>query len=295
MQWSLSEFLNLLELRGQTWCFVELDSASGFSIPHNDAIYFYAALEGTAHIAGLAGESLKLRAGHIVMILSGEAHAIRARKQCATNGLDFLISGEYADTPPILTVGKGRRAMRLLAGRLKVRWPGGQHPRSFPSVLTLRASEGIVNFPMLLDKSHGSGAMAVFTRAATLLFVSTFRDHPQCRSAFQEFSRQDPISRALQYIQVHPFTPWTVGMLAHQVGLGRSSFATRFAQVVGRTPMKFLLEERMKHAALFLEKSDMKIAEIGKRVGYDSEAAFARRFRAYFGIAPGELRKRSRE
>jgi AraC-like DNA-binding protein len=51
----------------------------------------------------------------------------------------------------------------------------------------------------------------------------------------------------------------------------------------------------MKHAAVFLEKSDMKIAEIGKRVGYDSEAAFSRRFRSYFGVPPGELRRRHRE
>lgn len=295
MRWSSSEFLNLVELRSQTWCFVGLGPASGFCIPHNEAIYFYTVLEGTGHIAGVADETLELSAGDIVMVLSGEAHAFRNHKKGITEPLEFLRSGEYADAPPTFTLGQGRPATRLLASRLKVRWPGGQHPHAIPSVLRLRSDDDLVNFPMLLNKASGSGAMALLTRAASLLFVSAFRDQPQCRSAFQEFSRHDPVSRAQQYIQTHPFDPWTVEILACKVGMGRSNFATRFAREVGRTPMEFLFEERMKHAALFLEKSDMKVAEIGKRIGYDSEAAFARRFRSYFGIPPGELRKRSRE
>ena len=295
MRWSLSEFLNLVDLRSQCWCFVELDSGRGFSLPSSETIYFYAVLEGTADIVGIVDETLELTAGDIVMVLSGEPHTLRNAKQCVTADLDFLRSGEYADTPPTFTVGRGFPATRLLAARLKVRWPGAQHPRSISSVLRLRADDELINFPKLLERATGSGAMALLTRAATMLFISAFRDHPKCRAAFQEFSRHDPMLRAQQYIQMHPFDKWTVEILARKVGMGRSNFATRFTKEVGRAPMEFLFEERMKHAALFLEKSDMKIAEIGKRVGYDSEAAFSRRFRGYFGVPPGELRRRHRE
>ena len=208
--------------------------------------------------------------------------------------LDFLTSGEYADAPPTLTLGQGCPTTRFLAGRLKVRWPGGQHPHSVPAVLKVRASEDIINFERLLERASGSGATALLTRAATLLFVSAFREHPQCRAAFQEFDLHDPVSRAQQYIETHPFNRWSVEMLACKVGMGRSNFATRFSREIGFTPMEFMSEERMKHAALFLEKTDMKVAEIGARVGYRSEAAFIRRFTARFGITPGALRKRSR-
>src|SRR5579864_6023180 len=102
MQWSLSEFLNLVELRSQTWCFVGLGSASGFAVPHNEDIYFYAVLEGEANIAGVSGGMIELRAGDIVMIPSGEAHAVRNHAKSTTASLDFLTSGEYADTPPTL-------------------------------------------------------------------------------------------------------------------------------------------------------------------------------------------------
>jgi AraC-like DNA-binding protein len=294
MQWSLSEFLNLVELRSQTWCHVGLGAACGFSVPRNEAIYFYALLEGSASIAGVEGGTVELLAGDIVMILSGEAHALRTRKKGVMGNLDFLTSGEYADAPPAFTLGTGRPVTRLLASKLKVRWPGGQHPRSIPSVLRVRASEDIINFERLLERASGSGAMALLTHAAMLLFVSALREHPQCQAAFREFNLHDPISRAQQYIETHPFSEWTVEILARKVGMGRSNFATRFARKVGRAPMEFLSEERMKHAALFLEKTDMKVAEIGARVGYRSEAAFIRRFTERFGTTPGELRKRSR-
>jgi AraC-like DNA-binding protein len=295
MRWSLSEFLNLVELRSQTWCFVGLGAASGFKIPHNDAIYFYALLEGSASLAGVAGRALELRAGDIAMVLSGEAHALRNQSQAETSKLEFLASGEYADAPASLTVGEGVPVTRLLAGRLKVRWPGGQHPRNVPLVLQTRTSDSVVNFSAILDKAVGSGATAILTRAATLMFVDAFRDHPQSHTAFEEFSFHDPVSRAQQYIETHPFTPWTVEILAHKVGMGRSNFAMRFAREIGRTPMEYLSDQRMTHAALFLEKTDMKIAEIGERVGYRSEAAFIRRFTSRFGLSPGEMRKRSRQ
>jgi AraC-like DNA-binding protein/mannose-6-phosphate isomerase-like protein (cupin superfamily) len=294
MRWSLSEFLNLVELRSQTWCFVGLGSASGFAVPHNEEIYFYAVLDGEAKIAGVTGGTIELRAGDIVMILSGEAHAVRNHNRSITASLDFLTSGEYADAPPTLEVGLGLATTRVLAGKLKVRWPGGHHPRSIPSVLTTRSRGHIVDFQMLVEKASGIGATALLTRAATLLFISALRDHPQCGSAFQEFDLYDPVLRAQQYMQMHPFQRWTVETLARKVTMGRSNFATRFVREVGRTPMEYLAEERMKHAALFLEKTEMKVTDVGRRVGYRSQAAFIRRFTTCFGATPGELRKRSR-
>lgn len=295
MRWSLSEFLNLVELRSQTWCFVDLAVEAGFSVPHGEEIYFYYALEGIASIAGTSNGPVDLRAGDAVMILSGKAHALRTGKKSTVANLPFLADGEYADIPPTFQLGEGSCAARVLAGRLKVRWPGGQHPRSIAAVLRLQTSEGVVNLQRLLREASGGGATALLTRAATLLFVSAFRENAHCRSAFQEFDLLDPLFRAQQYMETHPFQRWTVEILAHKVGMGRSNFSTRFAQHVGRTPMEFLSEERMKHAALFLEKTDMKIAEIGARVGYRSEAAFIRRFASQFGVTPGESRRRHRQ
>jgi AraC-like DNA-binding protein len=293
--WSLSEFLNLLELRSQCWCFVDIRRAGGFAIPHNEAILFYVVLKGSPWLAGASSGDIPLSPGEIVMVLSGDAHALRSDHGGTTKTLEFLDNGEYVDVPPTFTLGQGRMATRLLCGRLKVRWPGGQHPKSIPPVLRLKASEGIVNFKALESAARGSGAAAILTRTALALFLLAFRNHPECEQTFHDSSLHDPVSRALQFMQTHPFVDWTVARLARKVGVGRSNFAALFVVKTGKTPMHFLAEERMKHAAVFLEQTDLKIAEISERVGYRSVAAFSRRYTIYFGLSPGKMRKKSRQ
>lgn len=58
--------------------------------------------------------------------------------------------------------------------------------------------------------------------------------------------------------------------------------------------MTFVTEQRMKHAAAFLERTDLKIAEIADRIGYRSESAFSHRFYAHFGKTPGAMRSEQR-
>ena len=60
MQWSLSEFLNLLELRGQRWCVVELCSSGGISIPHYEVAFFYAVIEGSVQLTGATPDPMQL-------------------------------------------------------------------------------------------------------------------------------------------------------------------------------------------------------------------------------------------
>lgn len=290
-RWSLSEFLNMVELRSQTWCFVEMREWAGFRIPHNDAILFYAVLEGTAEVIGATPKPLELASGDVVMVLSGNSHAVRGHRGGTPGVLEFLHNGEYVDVPPNIALGRGRATARLLCGRVKVRWPGGQHPPALPPILNLNVNESVVNFAALEAATRKSGAAAILTRAASLLFATAFRAHPQSEVIFRDSTLHEPIARARQVIETHPFTDWTVELLARKVGMGRSNFAARFVAEVGRTPMEFVTDERMKLAAQLLETSDLKIAEISERTGYRSEAAFSRRFTAHFGMSPGKMRK----
>lgn len=292
-KWSLSEFLNHIELRSQTWCAVTLGSCGGFSVPPNDDIAFYAVLEGGLRMAGGGHEPLELGEGNAVFVLSGEAHALRTVPQAAAPILGFLAANDYVDAPAAFAFGDGPPAARVLCGRLKVRWPGGQQPRGLPGLLFASPS-GLADLSALDQIAPGAGSAAAITRLANLIFVEAFRRSPECQSVFRDSTLHDPIARAQHYIEMHPFNPWTVEILARKVGMGRASFAARFAAQMGRTPFDVLTGERMRHAADFLGQTDLKIAEIAERVGYRSEAAFSRRFAAHFGMSPGVMRKKRR-
>lgn len=291
MNWTLSEFLNLLEIRGQTWCLVELGDPAGFSIPHSEEIYFYAALQGHVRIAGVPSEAICLDAGDVALILSGEAHALRTAPEGRAEILEFLRDGSYTDIPPTIAIGdQDAVAARLLCGRLKVRWPGGLLPSAIPAVLTLAAGDTMISTSDLGAAATGAGSAGLLTRIASLMLAAALRRRTQGWELLTVSANNDPIAHAMQCIDRHAARPWTVAMLADKVGMGRSNFAARFVAVTGRTPMEMLAERRMEHAVDLLQQGALKISEVAVRVGYRSEAAFIRRFVEHFGITPGKMR-----
>jgi AraC-like DNA-binding protein len=84
---------------------------------------------------------------------------------------------------------------------------------------------------------------------------------------------------------------WTVSGLARRAGLSRAAFARRFVEQTGVSPLRYLTQRRMEHAAQLLRESRSGLAEIAEQVGYASEFAFNRAFKRRFHVAPGGYRR----
>ncbi|WP_413711737.1 cupin domain-containing protein [Rhizobium sp. Rhizsp82] len=102
----------------------------------------------------------------------------------------------------------------------------------------------------------------------------------------------DRISRVVATLHRHPADPWTVALLAALAGMSRSSFADRFAQLVGVPPLRYLQNWRLSLATELLQNSQISVKEIAFLIGYESEAAFSRAYRSKFGYPPGGARQR---
>ena len=89
----------------------------------------------------------------------------------------------------------------------------------------------------------------------------------------------------------HPAYPWTLHELAQRAGMSRAALAARFSHVVGQAPMQYLTLWRMQIAARLLADSSMKVAAVGRQIGYDSEAAFSRAFKRAVGLSPAGWRE----
>jgi hypothetical protein len=228
---TLSEFLNFLELRGQTWCFVETGESSGFSVPPGDDVIFYAMIKGSARIAGVGDDIIELQPGHVAMILSGEAHALRNQPTSPADILDFLRQERSVDIPPVIAIGGGPVTTRILCGRLKVNLPGGLRRMSLPSHVTLGdlgTASAAIRCETLQLQAAGCGAAALLTRTASLMLATSLRNHSQCPILFRLSATNDPVARALQLIGSDPAADWSVAGLAKRVGMGRSNFAACF-------------------------------------------------------------------
>lgn len=80
----------------------------------------------------------------------------------------------------------------------------------------------------------------------------------------------------------------TVDDLASYMAMGRSSFFAKVKELTNQTPNDYLRSVRLKHAAILLESSTMRINEVAYRVGFASPSYFARRFAASYGVSPAE-------
>jgi len=293
---SLSDLLSAVELRGRSWCYSDLGDQAGFSVPPSEAVLFHAVLHGSARLACASDEVVELGEGDIAMVVSGEAHALRTHADSRATTHEFLRDNRSVDIPPTLLLGQGGRVQaRVLSGRLQADWPGEVDRAALPALVRLGAGSpaGLLQAQALAMAGMGAGSAALLTRLAAMLLVAGLRADPRCRQLFAPV-RRDPIAQARQLIAANPAVDWTVERLARSVGMGRSNFAAHFTQAVGRAPMEVVAEQRMEHAAALLRQGKLKIAEISEMAGYNSEAAFSRRFTRHFGISPSQMRERAR-
>lgn len=62
----------------------------------------------------------------------------------------------------------------------------------------------------------------------------------------------------------------------------------------GITPVAFLTELRMRHAAALLRSTPASIADIAQRCGFSTQSYFSRLFRRTYGLTPRDFRERAR-
>jgi transcriptional regulator GlxA family with amidase domain len=103
------------------------------------------------------------------------------------------------------------------------------------------------------------GFETIVSRLADILVVQAVRAHlAQSGGGCKGWLRAliDPqIGRALSVIHEKPEDDWTVESLAPKVGMSRSAFAARFAQLVEEQPPTYLTRWRMQKASRLLETS----------------------------------------
>lgn len=95
----------------------------------------------------------------------------------------------------------------------------------------------------------------------------------------------------LQYIQRHLAEPLTIDKLARVAGCSRSGFHQFFKEVMDVSPRRFVQEQRVRAAQLLLHGSDLRVSEIGQRVGYPDPFHFSRAFKSLCGMSPTRFRE----
>lgn len=100
------------------------------------------------------------------------------------------------------------------------------------------------------------------------------------------------LRHALVAMHEAPAQAWTLDALAGVAGMSRSVFATTFRDTVGSTPGQYLQCWRVRLAQRALRQG-RPLKLIADEVGYGSEAALSRAFKAQSGYSPREWRNQA--
>ena len=84
----------------------------------------------------------------------------------------------------------------------------------------------------------------------------------------------------------------SLAALAARAGMSRFAFLRAFRQVTGTTPYQYLLTRRLIGAAGRLLGGDDSVTTVAMESGFGDLSEFTRRFRAHFGLTPGQYRIR---
>ncbi|HMM70682.1 MAG TPA: AraC family transcriptional regulator [Rhodocyclaceae bacterium] len=149
---------------------------------------------------------------------------------------------------------------------------------------------------LLIDeaRSEAIGTRTVLDKLTDTLFVMVVRQYISGLADQRGLlaALADPrLRKALAIIHREPATAWTLDSLAQIAGMSRASFAQRFSELVGTSPIEYLTRWRMTQAELLLRNPQVSVAAVAERVGYETEAAFRKAFKRVHGVGPGSIRR----
>ncbi len=246
------------------------------------------------------GRAVALAEGDLMVICHGMAHSIADAETSPTVPIEQALAS--AGGARLLQVGGSGAPSTILCGCFFAdRRDGPPLFSMLPPLLHLRAPHAGGAPAALLELLAAeadrprAGADAAISRLTEALFVHVLRawiDAEGARRAPRLLALSDrQMATALGHLHRAPHTGWTVGALAREVGMSRSAFAARFADLVGDTPLRYLTRLRVHLAARQLQETRRSVAEIASQVGYDSEAALNKAFKRLLGQPPGAYRR----
>jgi AraC-like DNA-binding protein len=260
-------------------------------------VLFHIVAAGECWISLPDGERLWARQGDVIVLPYGDPHAMGGIEDVERVPVTSLLPMPPWDELPRIHHGRGGSRTDVVCGYLRADDPlFDPSLRAFPPVFVVRPPPGPAASWVEANIRYalGAGARFVSTRLPELLLVEVLRLHlasaPATDAGWLAAMRDPVLAPALAALHGEPERRWTVEDLAARAYVSRSALDERFRRVLGRSPIRYLTEWRMHLAGELLTSTDLGVAAVARRVGYDAEEAFSRAFKRHHGRPPSSWR-----
>lgn len=303
----LSSILSLLKMSGSIYFRTSFNSPWGVEVPtHTDVCRFHYVHRGQCYIRLNPEENpVCLKQGDLALITRGARHILCDPQDSDIKHLDTLVEDTGFSGKGALLAGNPETGheTQLICGHFAFD-PGATHIllESLPALILIKdygsaAPDWLDNSLNMISAELGSGKLGCDLIALKLSEII-------CTQAIRHYIETDGRSQpglagftdlhirsALIAMHKNPEAHWTVEELAKLAGMSRTSFSNRFTELIGNTPLNYLIDWRMQLARQLLLDTNTAIINIALKTGYQSEAAFGRIFKRYFNMPPASFRR----
>lgn len=241
-------------------------------------------LDGAGELSIESGKVLKIEPGLTVVFHS--ATVVKGRTLFAANShihcldlrfsLDFLSSFGVADLHKIIPMFEHDYSVAAVTMLAK------------PTSLKIKAlANEILNCEMT------GIARSLFLQSRSLEALAYILSTFEYQKTGVRFSKQDyqKVRHAVALLDHEYDRPWTIALLAKEVGLNQSKLKQGFHHTVQSTVHNYLEEVRLSAAQHMLEQG-IKVIDTSMATGYANPSHFAKRFKQRYSVKPSDWGKK---
>ena len=292
----LSDVLSLLKIRSYMAGGFDVGGALSARFGQHDGIKCYAVVSGQSWLI-LDGipEPLLLKTGDCFLLTKG-------RPFCLATELGL----EPIEALSLLSTSKKRGGLAIINGGGSCCIVGGHFAFAgnhagillgvLPPIVHLQTEADKAAMRWSLDRmriellEQRPGGFLVAQHLAHLMLLQALRLHladgARGGVGWLFALADEQMSAAITAMHESPGQCWTLQSLGEHVGMSRSSFALRFKETVGASPMEYLTRWRMLVAGDRLTNTSDPLSRIAQSLGYESESAFSTAFKRVMGCSP---------
>ncbi len=289
----LSQIIGLLKPQAIFWRVVEAHGAWTIGFRPTNIVVFGQIIEGACHVEREDGISFDLEAGDFMLMAAPPNWTMAA----FGGGIAVEFNAVVADPGVLLLPEHATKVTRFMAGNAFSAANRDLISTLMLPIVQVRGNEVAAARLGALLATFGGEAIAdrpgrslVLDRLLELILIEALRyrraDIGDGRSSLLTGLADPKIGHALRVMHSDTKRPWTLAALAREVGMSRSAFASRFAQLVGVPPIEYLANWRMTLAKSALASSEVSMADIAEMAGYQSVSAFSTAFKRETGLSP---------
>jgi AraC-like DNA-binding protein len=265
----------------------------------NRLILFHVVASGRCFVSCADGERYWANAGEVIVLPYGDAFLMGGVEPVEPVSIMTVVPPPPWTKMPIVRHGEGGARTDVVCGFLYSEDPLFDPAlKVFPPAFVVRPPPGPArawfdaSIAYALEGSSGEGVRS--TKLPELLLIDALRLHlanaPATERGWLAGLRDPVLAPAMKAIHTSPERRWTVSDLAMEAAVSRSSLDERFREILGLSPIRYANEWRMRVAQDLLANTEVTVAAIARRVGYESEEAFSRAFKRAQGEAPSVWR-----